>query len=327
MKYFHLYNSIIIKLAFLLIVLYSIFYILYPNNITFAQSAKLEKAVENVKEKVDVLVEAKDEDNSNNNIGLRITALKKIIALSVSEASDLKIKLLAADSNKYDEATLNWRDNNIKNLNQIIAYYEKQSEILEAENENLSDLDTIKNWADKFKNWREQNYLALDTEIRNFLLINQENEALEITKKRAQKINEDILKLQKNKTKITGFAELMKKAMNAIKESENFHKKAQNLFYENYILTSVSSSTNTIIATTTATATTTTIISVEIITSTPPSITPTTTAITIETNATNTPPILPTESIRDLIRSSLSKIKETYQIFIEMSNLVRKLLK
>lgn len=31
-------------------------------------------------------------------------------------------------------------------------------------------------------------------------------------------------------------------------------------------------------------------------------------------------------SIRDLVRNSLSKIKEAYQIFIEMSNLVRKLL-
>lgn len=51
-----------------------------------------------------------------------------------------------------------------------------------------------------------------------------------------------------------------------------------------------------------------------------------TTVNAVSSAASTTTPLLPASSIRDLVRESLNKIKEAYQIFIEISKTVKELL-
>ncbi len=334
----------------------------------FAQSKDTRKTMEIVKEKIDTLVEAKDENNLDN-LNLKISALKRVIELSVSEAKDLKIKILSvnfAEKNKESEAILKWREKVLASLDKTIAYYESQAQILE-KNDAISNEEIIKSFAENLKNWREKNYLPLDNEIRDFLLTVQESYAIAVTKNRAQKINDDILKFQKSKGKNSSLNKLMDSAFKSLNESEKLNEKAKNLFSETYIYINTdslaTSSAETIASTTVginpemnttttpsiASATTTTLLVVSsteplvvsrteplVVSRTEPLVVSRTEPLVVsrepllsqsENSISSSSPQLSTMSIRDLVKESLDKIKDTYQIFIEMSNLVRKLLK
>ncbi len=285
-------------------------------NTAFAQTANVQKALENVKENLDELVTAKDENN-NNELVFKIETFKKVIDFSITEAKDLKIKIL--DSDKTDnESILNWREKMIDELNNAIKYYEEQSVL---DNEKTISIEKIKIMAQDFKNWRDENYLPIATQIRENILIAQEGKAIQTGKKRLQKINEDVLKIQK--AKIKGSAELTKFLTNAeesITQAEKINKEAYKLFLKNYtepLLKTNSTSTEDL---TEATSSKESILKMDSETATSTNATSTT-----DTKATSEP--IPTLSIKDLVGESLNKVKNAYQVFIEMSNLVRKLLK
>src|SRR3989344_4222799 len=247
-----------IPIFFLVFVLFFIFYSLLTTHysLVYAQSSDTQKAVETVKEKVETLIEAKDENNLDN-LNLKISALKKVIELSISEAKDLRIKILSVDlsEDKTNQKSMSkWLEKVLASLNATISYYEKQTLNLENDDE-ISDAETIKVLAENLKNWREKNYLPLDNEVRDLLLTIQETKAIAVTKNRAQKINEDVLKFQKNRGKNASLNKLMETAFKSINESEKFNEKAKNLFLETYIYTIansiISSSTEIFSSTTT----------------------------------------------------------------------------
>jgi hypothetical protein len=263
---------------------------------------KLETKLENVKGQVENLVTAKDE-KSMSELALRVETFKKVIEFSVSETKNLKIKLLALEGLSKEEVA--WREKMIKEFDSFLNLYKNRETAIE--NARNIDIEGIKSLAADFKEWRETAYLPIAERVNEFLLIYQEENAVSIAMRRWARINEDITKLEKAKIKgVEDLRKLLNDAEKLIKEGGELNEKAAISFRENYIMTSTSTATSTE-ATPAARATTTEDISLE--------------------SATSTPPIIQPPSIRDLVENSLIDIKDAYRVFIEMSNLVRKLLK
>lgn len=285
----------------------------------FAEQASVQKALENVKEKVDDLVTAKDE-NTNNDLTLRIEAFRKVIDFSIAETKDLKLKLLSHDQLAGELAI--WKQTLSDDLNTALKYYEEQKQNL-AENETVINLESIKDLGQRFKTWRDEDYLTTSNQINDFLLIQQEKQAVQIAKKRYQKISEDINKIQK--AKIRGASDLVKllnQADRLIKDGDKINQGAENLFNTFYLIPLKQSNPPG------ATSSVENLIMPEASSTQENSVTANNTTSTA-TSTDTTMPVAETSvpSIKDSVKDSLAKIRGAYQIFIEMSNLVRKLLK
>ena len=285
----------------------------------FAQKESVEKAVQGVREKVDNLVTSKDE-NIVVNLPLRIEAFKTVVELSLAEAKDLKLKLLAIETEK-DAPLLAWKNAMIAGLNDALAFYEKEQNSL-IEND-INSVEKIKSIAEAFKLWRDGNYLPVVSQISDFLLIGQEEKAIGTAEKRAKKIGEDLVRLAKiNKNQ--DVVRLSKEAGLFIEEAIKLNKKAAKLFRETFLSPYEEGPIeNFEFSSSSATST-------KDLPDQKPQSTSTATSSASSDNP-GQPDLAGGEaalepSIRDLVRSSLSKVKETYQAFIEMSNLVRRLL-
>jgi hypothetical protein len=317
------YNSRQLTIKTLTILLLVIGYLSLVISPAHAQT-KLESTLEGVKGQVENLVTAKDE-KSGGELGLRIETFKKVIEFSVSEAKDLKIKLLALDN--LSEEEIAWREATVKKLNGALDYYEKEK--LAVEDETEIDLDKIKELATNFKNWRDTTYLPVAERVNEFLLIHQEERAIQIAERRWTRIDEDIAKLEKAKIKGVGeLRNLLTDAGKLLEESKELNVRAEEAFRESYILLA------TLPATSTATSAGSSTIP-EILTENTTSSTSTATSPARDnvSNGTSTNEGVLEEalepnlaSIKGLVEDSLGKIKDAYRVFIEMSNLVRELL-
>lgn len=303
--------------------------------VAYAEEPTVKTKLQETKESIGELVEAKDE-NSPFDVSLRIKTFKKVVDLALTEAKDLKISLIALEIE--NEGLKAWREGIIKELNDIIkSYEEKVADI--GENEDSFTLEEIQGTAADFKAWREENYIPIQNQVHSLLLIEKENKAIQISNRRVAKIKNDLETLKK-----AGFKELEKvtamfeEAESTVKEAEDENKKALDLFIVKYavipeeIEKSDETATSTPPAETSATSTEETAETA----STTPIIAPE------EGSASSTEEILKQststsettelaeakqeESIRGLISSSWKKIKSAYQIFIEMSDFVRKSL-
>ena len=264
-----------------------------------AQSDTTKKALESVKESVTTLINAKDEENPND-ITFRIETFKKVIDFSIAEAKDLKIKLFGIDSKKVSTSTDVWKNKMMKNLDDALEYYDSEKNFIK-DGEGSLVLTEIKTRAETFKGWRENTYVPTADEINDYFLIEQEKQALETTKNRASKIRLDIEKLKKAKIKTVNLEKLFSKTDILIKDAQELNDKAALLFYKTKILPPQDEE----------------IIS-EVLTEEMINTTTSTVINEVEKN--------PEPSIKDLVRESFTKVKSVYQIFIDMSNLVRKLL-
>lgn len=277
-------------------------------NIAFAQPPNIQKALDETKESLENLVTAKDE-NSPFDVAARIQTLKKVVDLAISEAKDLKINLLALDKIE-DEALREWRGNTIEKINGVIDHYEKQKKFI-ADNESNLNLADVKNLASAFKEWREKNYIDISNTVQDLLLIQGERKILNIAQSRWKKISNDLDKL--SALGISGVGELRKMLANAgqlIEEGVSLNRKAEELFFETNIAPEAKSKEEPV-STSTATSTATS-----------------TTPLPDESGegVESTPPPEVAGQVRNLVGSSLENIRGAYQIFIEMSSLVRKLL-
>jgi hypothetical protein len=240
---------------------------------------------------------------------LRLEIFERVFNLSIKETEDIINQLKALEN--LDEKNSSFRNELLEKFNGFLKFYEEQKKNLE----NLEEIDMakIKNLAQSFKDWRENVYLPVLKTAIDFLLINQQKIALEITEKRHKRISADVKKLKKinlkGSDKLEKFSE---QANDLIKIARDLYQEAENRFWLTTILIATSSQ---------QTATTTEEITVT---------TPSTSSGQATSTATTTIPAAETEdqslSIKNLIGQSLNKIKETYQIFIEMSNFVKKLL-
>lgn len=274
----------------------------------------VQKAYENAKQYLDDLVTAKDE-NQADDLDLRVETFRQVLDLAKAEAKDFEFKLITVDK---DEAFEAWKKEAMDGLTKDMVFIDSQKDLL-GDSKSI-DLAKVKEIAKNFKAWRDEEYLPLTSKIQDFLLVKQEAKAVQTAQTRLQKITADIKKIKQSKiTDSKDIKNFLDKSRTLINQAAELNKKASDAFTERYVKSKNSSSTETVATSTMATST----ISIPILDLATSSI----------SNSTSSPtdisvPILPPiVSIKDLVRSSLDKIKESYQGFIDISNLVRKLLK
>lgn len=244
-----------------------------------------------------------EESFQKENQSLRLEIFDKVLNLSIKETEDIINQLKALEN--LDEKNSSFRNQLLDKFNGFLKFYEEQKKNFE--NPEEVDLAEIKSLAQSFKDWRENVYLPAFKTATDFLLINQQKIALEITEKRHKKISVDVKKLKRINLKGSGELEkFSEQAANSIKDARDLYQEAENSFWSMLETASTTASSTDLIVTSP--------------TSTPAA---TTTIPAVEETGENQILIL---SIKNLIGQSLNKIKEAYQIFIEMSNFVKKLL-
>ncbi|MFH1162061.1 MAG: hypothetical protein V1696_02180 [Candidatus Jorgensenbacteria bacterium] len=287
-----------------------------------ATPSPVEKAIEGVKDKLNDLVNAKDEQ-SPDELAFRLSTMKKVVEFSVAEANDLKVKLLAIEIGKEAKP---WREATVEKLNDALAHYADVKGNLE-DGEQTIDLAGVKTMAQEFKEWRTTYLISTADAVRDFLLISQEGNAIETAKKRAEKIGEDVQKLKNAKYKVAkDLSPLLDKANGLVREATGLNETARARFWDEFVVPAIPKASST------EPAATSTAPEAQATSSTPEvqstsSTTPTGFSLATSTNdqATSTAAeAAPSPSIRDLVKASLTKVREAYQVFIEMSALVRK---
>lgn len=274
-------------------------FLLVPGSSADAQTTATQKALESVKESVHTLVGAKDENNPNED-AFRTETFKKVVEFSIVEAKELKIKFIQSFSEPQSSTTLSlWRDGILSRTNELISYYETELKNLDEIASQKNSEELVREAAEKFRIQRENLFIPLSEEVSDFLLSEQQKESVSIAEKRWMKIRNDVTKLGKSFSarKMQPLESALAKSDAMIGEAEAIRDEIQALFREKYLSAFEEEET---VATTSP-------------------------EMPEESSATTTPSNPPRPSIRDLAGESLLKIKGAYQIFIEMSGLVRKL--
>ena len=275
-----------------------------------AQTTGIQKVLESAKQTIDDFVSAKD-DQQSMELPLRIKTLEQAMSLSIEEAKDLRDKLNDLDNLGTDEKA--WRNEKVKQIKAAITYFESSEKKVEDESDTLTEADT-KKAAESFKQWRNDNYLPVLNEVQDYFLIAQQEKAIQTTKKRWQKIDGDIKRLEKAKVKkIDSARKLLTDADGLIEESDTLNQSAKAIFFDTFITPTTSTATSSNSTNSTSSEAKATNLSAD---------SSATSTDTVSSSADTQP-----KSIEDLVTDSLSKIKETYKIFIDMSSLVRRLLK
>ncbi len=275
----------------------------------FAQEGTpAEKAIQGVKDSVGALIDAKDNNDPREALS-RLDAYEKVLDLTVADTKELKLKLLSFDGDK-DKPTSTaalWKKNRVEALNAALKRYEDEEDALSAI-ENPS-VENIKAQAGEFKEWRENEYLPLADEIQAFLLIEQQKRSLETAQKRLEKVNVDVAKLKK-----VGFKDIRtiesryKDAETLIADSRKLNDSAERNFQKYYLLQFMGKSDPLRVAF-------------------QKEIDDEKAKLKGAGTASSTPPYPPSpSSIKDLVDGSFTKVKGAYQVFIEMSDLVRRSL-
>jgi|GEM_PF-1357920 len=258
--------------------------------------------VETVKEAINDLVSAKDEKRQTET-PIRLDTLKKAVSLAIDEAKDLRVKLIGLDNLSSDYET--WKikkSDEMKNMIETLDVFKEKHEEIE-KSEEITD-EQIKKLGEEIKNWRKEIYLPLSNEIQNYFLTVEEDKTIEVAENRSNKIEADVTKLEKRKKNTAALKKLLEKADTEITTAKKINKEAKALFEDLYFPKPIPSTTSTI-----------TIVDKKI----------EATSTIIETDEGAV--IIQPKSVRDLVKDSSDKVRSSYKIFIEMSNLVRKLLK
>lgn len=294
-----------------------------------AQTAP-EKALETVQDKLDNLVQIKDE-NKTPDLAFRVDAFAKVVEFSQFELKDLRVKLLALDLKKEPEIAV-WQEKALSQIELLTEFLDEMEQAVDVEDLSLTDITAL---AKDFKVWRDANYLPLVGAVGDYILITQQTRAIDTATKRADKIEADLVKLKKARFKTADLERLLEKARAFIDEASNLNSQNREMFLAAIAppvpkLTAAENASST----TSASSSLPSPFPVTSSSETSPETTPallniaSTTAGATATSsvATSTDPTQPVSSIRDLVKDSLINIKKSYQIFIEMSDLVRKLL-
>ncbi len=296
-------------------------------------SSTVQKALENTKQFLDDLVTAKDE-SSGDDVSLRIQTFRQVLDLSETEAKDFEFKILAVDKDDKLDA---WKKSTLAKFDESISFFDSEKSLVS--DDKSVDLAKIKEIAQDFKSWRDANYLPLVNQTQDFLLIKQEAKSIQTAQSRLSKITGDLKNL--NRTKITGsdgINKLLNSSKSSIAGAADLNNQAYSAFLKNYVSSIMASSTASSTTPNNEEATSSASGNVPQFSAAPTTTDPTdglkgflptsTMINSTSTAASGTAPVIlpnpPIVSIKDLVRSSLNKIKDAYQGFIDISNLVRK---
>jgi hypothetical protein len=289
-------NSIFLVLA--------IITLFYAGSVQAETTGPVEKALEGVKQTVDDLVSAKD-DKTPQELPLRIQTFRKVLELSIAEAKDLKIRLLSEEPEEKE--LVSFHEDLVKKISEALKFYEEKNKKFSLLERDLN-LEDIRVMAEDFQKTRTTNFSNPTQTAHDYLASRQPGKALETAKNRFTKIDNDVKKMGRNRT-TENLNNLLKKASKDLEDEKN-KVLAEEKFKKDYLLSKEEKTNPSISATSLKTKE-----DIEIKTSAATS-TPTSTVVV--------PVLPPPPSIRDLVQESLTHVKEAYQVFIEMSAVVRK---
>lgn len=289
-------NSILITLA--------IITFFYAGSVNAETTGPVEKALEGVRQTVDDLVSAKD-DKTPQELSLRIQTFRKVLELSIAEAKDLKIRLFSEEPEEKE--LISFHEDLAKKISEALKFYEEKNKRFSLLERDLN-LEDIRLMAEDFQNNRTTNFSIPTQTAHDYLASRQPAKILEVAKKRFDKIENDLKKMGRNRT-TENLNSLLKKAAKDLKEAENNQILAEEKFKKDYLLPKEEKSTST--------STSVTSLKIEEIETSAATSTPTSTVIEVSV-------LPPPPSIRDLVQESLTHVKDAYQVFIEMSAVVRK---
>jgi len=227
-----------------------------------------------------------DEDKLLKEFELRKKILSEVLTLSIDEVAKLTAKVDALPEFAENSREKELRDEFKAVLETYTAYYTEQSKKL-AE---LTKIDETKSLAQEIKDYRDNIYNPQIQKIVNFVLLFYNDDVLKIANTRLDKISADIKKLEKlGYIKAGIFASELKLAAETLSAARALLEEAKSA-----VLTTPKPEEET----------------------------------ALETRATPTeekeaqPPIEPNKLVED----SLNKVKSTYDIFLQISKDLRKLL-
>ncbi len=291
---------------------------------TGTSTPPVQQALESVKAYVDDLVTAKD-DSASNDTELRIETFKQVLDLSSAEAKDYEYKLLTIDK---DDTFEPWKQNALDALTQTLVYYDSERTLVS--DPSTIDAAKIKSIAEDFRKWREDTYIPLVTQIQDFILLKQEAAAIQTASIRLQKINENLSSLGYTPDG-KNFGALVRNAGKSIGDATDLNRKAAEMFVAQYVVTNAtdtasSTSTSTAISTPDFLRNMTAARAVPVVMPVFVSSTVSSAASSTVQDASSTVSSPSAISVKDVIKSSLDNIRGAYQNFIDISNLVRRLL-
>ena len=297
----------------------------------------LQPSSKEVANKIDELVELKDDsalsdqDKEIKEIQIRKEALGKITSLSLLEIKNLKDKINSLDFESDAQTAIKER------FLEILDNNKKYSEELKIKTENEKiTLEEVKNLAQEYKDWREDNYNNYVKKLTVFILAFQEKNVLKTANTRLEKIMTDLKKLETAKIlKKEDTSKFINSAMKSLANAQIFNSKAEKIIIgiiKKDIL-DVATSTPASVATSTSEL-------IETATTTPEKliIKPVEESLASSTvKLTATAPMVSTSSPREiileednaqiLIEKSLKEIKNAYNNFISISIKVSQKLK
>ena len=294
--------------------------LILPFSNIFAQE-NLQDPLKEVSNKVDELIELKDdntlsdEEKEIKEIQVRKEALEKIITLSLIETENLIIKLSALELVSENQIAI--KDSFVEILKNNEVYSKELGEKIKEENLSLDD---VKNLAQEYKDWRDENYNKYIKKITVFLLTFQEKQVLKTAEIRLEKIMSDLKKLEDLKIiKKDDTLKFITASTKNLANAQILNSKAEEkimLAIERDIL-EVASSTESMTATSTAEAIM--MLAVE----------PEEQLGEVEKEAATSSIeiILEEDEAQSLVEESLQEIKNAYANFIDISNKVSQRLR
>lgn len=294
--------------------------LILPFSNIFAQE-NLQAPLKEVSNKVDELIELKDdntlsdEEKEIREIRVRKEALEKIITLSLIETENLVLKLSTLELSSENQVAI--KDRFVEILKNNEVYSKELGE--EIKEENLS-LDDVKNLAQEYKDWRDENYNKYIKKITVFLLTFQEKQVLKTAETRLEKIMSDLKKLEDLKIiKKDDTLKFITASTKNLANAQILNSKAEEkimLAIERDIL-EVASSTESMMATSTAEA-------MMMLTVEPKEQLE---EVEKEVATSSIEIILEEDEAQSLVEESLQEIKNAYANFIDISNKVSQRLK
>jgi hypothetical protein len=290
-----------------------------PSQDNSQASQDSQASLEQVQGTVDELVQLKDDssisaqEKEKQEIQIRKKALDQILDLSLSDIKNLEDKLNALTLTTDDQKAA--RGLFLAILDKNINYSESLK--VDVDKDGIT-LDEIKNLAQEYKDWRANNYDTYVKKMTAFILIYQEQGVLKIANIRLDKIISDLNNLEKtNLINKEDTWDLLNLSMNSLGNAKIYNDSAAKIVagYVQDLLAAASSTQEQITATTSPeslveTLATSSQLKIEMA------------STTATSTATSAKQINIDDKSHSLIEQSLQEIKNAYNDFIKISNIV-----
>ena len=265
--------------------------------------AEIKANAENLTTSVNQLIEVKDDKSMSDaerlakELEARKQVVKDALSLSLKEISSLETSLKALKTK--DERVLDFQSSSLEYLESAKTFYKEQSDVVDK----LASMDEVKALAQKIKDYRDAGYNKKIERVTNFLLLNQIDGLIATAETRWQKIDSDLKKLERGAFVSPGYFDAnMQKAKKYISDATNLGADAKEQILKEFEAEKISAEEKLSLTTASPSEDKTQV-------------------------QDNIPEIAPkVVNPKELAEASLTNLKSSYDIFLKISQSVKKIL-